>query len=82
MSFAFSAVLLAACIALSAPKPSEQKECPLAEHNLDAIEKAACTISGCLRTSCSAASTTAHFFLPTAFRLSPGLACATEADYL
>jgi hypothetical protein len=47
MSLAFSAVLLPASIALSAPKPSEQKECPVAEHSLDAIEAAIGKAASC-----------------------------------
>src|SRR5262249_34027458 len=47
MSLAFSAVLLPACIAVGAPKPSEQKECPVAEHSLDAIEAAIAKAASC-----------------------------------
>src|SRR5262249_9190859 len=36
-----------ASIALGAPKPSEQKECPVAEHSLDAIEAAISKAASC-----------------------------------
>ena len=47
MSLAFSTVLLPACIAVGAPKPSEQKECPVAEHSLDAIEASIAKAASC-----------------------------------
>jgi len=47
MSLAFLAVLLPTCIALGAPKPSEQKECPVVEHSLDAIEAAIAKAASC-----------------------------------
>jgi hypothetical protein len=47
LSLAISALLLLACVALAAPKPSTPKECPVTEHSLDAIEAAIAKAASC-----------------------------------
>jgi hypothetical protein len=47
MSLGLSAFLLLASTALGAPKPREPKQCPVAEHSLDAIETAIAIAASC-----------------------------------